>query len=102
MTNEQSQPWFLYIIENRLGQLYTGITTNVERRFDEHQNNPKKGAKALRGKGPLTLLFSTEFASRQGAMQAEIWVKKQSAATKRLIISGALAMPEEFTSVSSS
>ena len=41
--------WFLYMIEYSDGRLYTGITTDIERRFDEHQNNLIKGAKALRG-----------------------------------------------------
>ena len=94
MTEQTSRPWYLYIIENRLGQLYTGITTDVERRFDEHQNNPKKGAKALRGKGPLTLKFSTSFENRQQAQKAEIWVKKQSVKTKLAIVSGIQTVPE--------
>ena len=94
MTEPTSQPWYLYIIENRLGQLYTGITTDVERRFDEHQNNPKKGAKALRGKGPLTLKFSTSFENRQKAQKAEIWVKKQSVKTKLAIVSGLQTVPD--------
>ncbi len=42
--------WSIYIVRNRLGSLYTGITTDVERRFNQHQNGT--GAKALRGKGP--------------------------------------------------
>ena len=43
--------WFLYMIECSDGRLYTGITTDIERRFDEHQNNHVKGAKPFVGKG---------------------------------------------------
>jgi len=49
--------WFLYVIRCKHGKLYTGITTDVERRFAEHESNDKKGAKCLRGKTPLTLVM---------------------------------------------
>ncbi|HGT8905200.1 TPA: DNA damage response exodeoxyribonuclease YhbQ, partial [Escherichia coli] len=49
-------PWFLYLIRTADNKLYTGITTDVERRYQQHQSG--KGAKALRGKGELTLAFS--------------------------------------------
>jgi len=40
--------WFLYLIRCRNGRLYTGITTDVERRFEEHRSGKKKGSKYLR------------------------------------------------------
>ncbi|MGP6213224.1 DNA damage response exodeoxyribonuclease YhbQ, partial [Escherichia coli] len=46
-------PWYLYLIRTADNKLYTGITTDVERRYQQHQSG--KGAKALRGKGELTL-----------------------------------------------
>lgn len=49
--------WFLYVIRCKHGKLYTGITTDVERRFAEHTSNDKKCAKSLRGKTPLTLVM---------------------------------------------
>ncbi len=49
-------PWFLYLIRTADNKLYTGITTDVERRYQQHQSG--KGVKALRGKGELTLAFS--------------------------------------------
>lgn len=53
-------PWFLYLIRTADNKLYTGITTDVERRYQQHQSG--KGAKALRGKGELTLAFSAPVA----------------------------------------
>jgi len=47
--------WFLYLVRTADNALYTGITTDVPRRFLQHQTG--KGAKALRGKGELTLAF---------------------------------------------
>ena len=49
--------WFLYLIRTADNRLYTGITTDVPRRFRQHQAG--KGAKALRGKGDLLLALAT-------------------------------------------
>lgn len=78
--------WFLYMIETRQGHLYTGITTDVERRFNEHQNSPKKGAKYLRGKGPLTLVYQTKCADRSAASKLESEIKKLSRQQKLVLI----------------
>jgi putative endonuclease len=48
--------WFLYLVRTADNALYTGITTDVARRFLQHQTG--KGAKALRGKGELQLAFT--------------------------------------------
>ncbi|SHE88186.1 putative endonuclease [Modicisalibacter ilicicola DSM 19980] len=74
--------WHLYLIETAAGALYTGITTNVERRFDEHRSG-KRGARALRGKGPLRLIHHQPVGSRSEALKLEAWLKKQSAPAKR-------------------
>ena len=72
--------WFLYIIETANGQLYTGITTDVERRFKEHESG--KGAKYLRGKSPLTLQLKVSCEDRSIATQLELKVKKLSRLAK--------------------
>lgn len=78
--------WFLYIIRCSKGQLYTGITTNVARRFSEHQTNSPKMAKFLRGKGPLTLVYQEEVGSHSEALKREIQVKKLSRKRKLALI----------------
>ena len=78
--------WFLYMIEYNDGRLYTGITTDIERRFDEHQNNHVKGAKALRGKGPLQLVFQQSMANRSQASRAESAIKKLPKSSKKVIV----------------
>ncbi len=81
--------WFLYLIRCSGGQLYTGITINVERRFDEHKEG--KGAKFLRGKGPLKLVFQQQIGDQSSALKMEILVKKMSKASKEaLVIKGTL------------
>ena len=78
--------WFLYMIEYNDGRLYTGITTDIERRFDEHQNNHIKGAKALRGKGPLQLVFQQSMANRSQASIAVSVIKKLPKSSKKVMV----------------
>ena len=65
----------LYLVECADGSLYTGITTDVDRRFEEH-NAGQKGAKFLRGKGPLKLVFRQSIGDRGLALRVEARVRK--------------------------
>ncbi len=78
--------WHLYLIRCYKGSLYTGITTNVARRFVEHQGNNGVGAKYLRGRGPLLLVFQKKLGSRSLALGVESKVKKLSKARKEELI----------------
>ena len=68
------QTWYLYLIETAKGSLYTGITTDVASRLATHETG--KGAKYLRGKGPLTLVAQQAVASRSIASRLEYQVKQ--------------------------
>ena len=76
--------WFLYLIRCKGGQLYTGIATHVERRFAKHQSG--KGAKYLRGKTPLRLVFQKKVGSRSEALKLEASVKRWPKADKEKMI----------------
>lgn len=78
--------WYLYLVRNKHGQLYTGITTNVERRFSEHCKNGLRCAKALRGKGPLELKYSSPAGTYSEALRAEAKIKKRPKAHKERLI----------------
>ena len=78
--------WHLYLIRCHDGSLYTGITTNVARRFAEHQGNGGAGAKYLRGRGPLMLVFQKKLGSRSLALGVENRVKKLSKVRKEELI----------------
>lgn len=80
--------WFIYIIETSNGQLYTGVTTDVERRFKEHQASSSRTAKSLRGKGPLTLRFSHQIGDKGAALSMEYKIKKLTRAKKLQLIEG--------------
>jgi putative endonuclease len=87
--------WFLYLIRCKHGRLYTGITTDVERRFAEHTDNGKKGSKYLRGKAPLTLVMKKKIGSRSTALKIEAKVKKLSKTKKEMFVDGKIKVREE-------
>lgn len=66
--------WHLYLVRCRDGSLYTGITTDVERRLQAHRAN--LGAKYLRGRGPLVLVFQKRIGAKQRAFQLERAIKR--------------------------
>ena len=87
-----SSIWFLYIVRGADKSLYTGITTDVPRRFSEHSGtgsgDTSKGAKALRGKRPLILEYSRLIGNRSEALKIEYQVKKLSKIKKERLITG--------------
>ncbi len=66
--------WSVYFVRTRQGALYTGIANDVARRFAEHEAGT--GAKFLRGRGPLTLVFSREVGERGEALRIEHALKR--------------------------
>lgn len=65
----------VYLVRCRDGSVYTGIATDVARRLAEHDQGAK-GAKFLRGKGPLTLIYEQEIGDRSLASKIESRVKR--------------------------
>ncbi len=78
--------WFLYMIRCKDGSLYTGITTDVKRRFEEHRGNDGKGSKYLRGKAPLKLVLKKKIGSRSLALKVEDKVKKLTKTKKEMFV----------------
>ena len=68
------QVWYLYILRCGDGTLYTGITTDVEKRFEAHQRG--KGAKYTRGRGPLELVYRETCGSHSQALSREHSIKR--------------------------
>ena len=77
--------WYIYIIRCGDNSLYTGIATDVERRLEEHQRD--KGARYLRGRGPLQLVFQRVVGTRSQASKVEYQIKKLSKVRKETLIS---------------
>lgn len=78
--------WTVYLLRRADGALYTGVTTDVERRLGEHEAG--RGAKALRGKGPLEVVFQREVEDRSAALRAEARIKRLSRTQKEELVRG--------------
>jgi len=78
--------WYLYIVRCRDGTLYTGITTDIDRRIAEHSGGGNAGSKYLKGRAPLILMFQKRLGSRRLASKIENRVKKLSRAKKEEMI----------------
>jgi len=70
-----NQKWFVYIVECSDKSLYTGISVDVTRRISEHNTDNTKGAKSLRSKRPVKLVFIEEFKSQSDALKREYAIK---------------------------
>lgn len=77
--------WFLYVVRCGDDTLYTGVTTDLNRRVNEH-NTSKRGAKYTKTRRPVNLIWSKEYNNRSEAQSAEYNFKKLSRKQKLDII----------------
>ena len=92
-TPQPSLPsWSLYMVRDGAGRLYTGISTDVTRRLAEHQAG--KGARALRGRGPLQLVWQQHVGGHGDALRLEYRLKQWPKARKEALIQGQIPLPE--------
>lgn len=78
--------FYFYIVRCADGSLYSGITTNVERRVEEHNSNSPKSAKYTRYRGPVKLVYFEKFSDRSVAMKREWQVKQMTKYEKELLV----------------
>ena len=76
--------WKLYILRCADNTLYTGITTDVEKRFKAHSSG--KGAKYTRGRGPLELVYREECGDHSAALKREHEIKSMSRQEKEKLL----------------
>lgn len=81
-----STHWFVYMIRTSDAQVYTGITTDMARRWREHTSG-KAGARYFRGRTPVLLCYLETGHDRASASQREYAIKSLSASAKRDLIS---------------
>jgi putative endonuclease len=80
------QEWHIYLVRTRYGSLYTGVATDVARRLAEHEQTNGRGAKYLRAKGPLELVYRMNIGDRAMALKVERGIKKLSKDQKERIV----------------
>ena len=76
--------WYLYILRCGDGTLYTGITTDVEKRLEQHRTG--KGAKYTRGRQPLELVYREKCGDHSTALKREYEIKKMPRDAKMRLI----------------
>ena len=77
--------WHVYMVECADGTLYSGVTTDVERRIKEHNDSPK-GAKYTRAKRPVKLVYTEQYLNRSEATKREYALKQLSREEKLKLI----------------
>jgi predicted GIY-YIG superfamily endonuclease len=80
--------WFVYIVRCRDRTLYTGVTTDADKRVAEH--NRGRGARYTRSRLPVELVHLEAAADRATALRREREIKRMPSAAKRRMISGAV------------
>jgi putative endonuclease len=78
-------PYFVYIVQCSDQTYYTGITTDITRRIDEH-NNSDKGAKYTRARRPVTLIYQESCEDKSSALKRERVIKKFRREQKEALI----------------
>lgn len=81
---EKLTEWFIYIIKAKDGSLYTGITTDVERRFEQHRTG--KGARYFRKTPPAKVVYIEAVKTRSEATKREIEIKRMDRKSKKALI----------------
>ncbi len=90
----------VYMLRCSDNSLYTGIALDVEKRLQEHRSGAR-GAKYVRGRQPLTLVFQRVAGDRAEASRCEHLIKKLPRAEKERLISGQLEFSELVSSAES-
>lgn len=80
--------WCVYIVQCKDGSLYTGITIDLMRRLKEHNGDNVKGAKSLRGKRPVKLVYFEGYNDQSEARKREAKIKSYSRLDKLRLVEG--------------
>jgi len=89
--------WCVYLLRCNDNSLYTGITTNIERRLHQH-NHTKLGAKYTRAKRPVTLVFIETAVDKSTASKREYQIRKLAKIKKEQLVSTYLALQSHINS----
>ncbi len=77
--------WFVYMVRCKDQTLYTGITSDLKRRMEEHNSN-NNGAKYTRSRQPVQLVYAESANSRSMALKREYQLKRMSRDQKQALI----------------
>jgi len=78
--------WSVYILRCADNSLYTGVTTDISRRLEQHNGMVKNGAKYTRNRQPVELVYQENSVSRSEACKREFAIKCLSKSQKEHLI----------------
>lgn len=78
--------YYVYLLRCADNSLYCGITNNLEKRLKEHNSESSKGAKYLRTRRPVTIVYTEEQPDRSSALKREYAIKQLSKQEKENLI----------------
>lgn len=81
--------WFVYMLRCADGSLYTGIATDVERRVQEHNHDPRLGARYTRARRSVALVYREPCADRSAAARREAGIKRLTRTQKEALLRAA-------------
>ncbi|MFT5888278.1 MAG: putative endonuclease [Zhongshania sp.] len=81
-----TSPWWVYMVRSRSGKLYTGISTDPERRFREHCGEGGRGARFFRGDPAEEVVYREAAKNRSEASQREAAIKKMRRRDKDVLV----------------
>ncbi len=87
-TKDKGHHWFVYILHCNDGTFYTGITTNINRRLNEH-NSPTSTTRYTRTRQPVTLVYTEPAKNRSAATSREYQIKKMPRKEKEQLLATA-------------
>jgi len=86
MNNPAKTQWYVYILRCGDGSLYTGITTDPQRRLRQHRGEIKGGAKYTRARLPIQMVWLESHFDRASATRREIEIKRLKSASKEQLL----------------
>ena len=78
--------WFVYIVRCADDSLYTGITKNIIRRLDEHNNGNRTASAYTRARRPVVLVYQESYQTRSQATKREYQIKQLSRREKQALL----------------
>lgn len=90
---EDTAAWWVYLLQCNDQSLYVGITTDLQRRLQEHNGMTPGGARYTRSRRPVRLVWSEPSGSRSAAAQREAAIRKLSRIQKEQLIQAFVGDP---------
>jgi putative endonuclease len=92
--------WTVYILRNERNMLYTGITTDIDRRVNDHKSKLSRGARFTRACKTLELVYHCDIGDHGPALKVEAKIKRLEKARKEMIVAAGLKKNELYAFLS--